>query len=71
MAGLKEPLAAARAEYLHFRIVLAAVPAADIAPIVLMQKLNTRLDQEVRAAPERRIVILSQDELTDLPTSLR
>ena len=71
VAGLKEPLAAARAEYLHFRIVLAAVPPADVAPIVLMQKLNTRLDQEVRAAPERRIVILSQDELTDLPTSLR
>ena len=71
VAGLKEPLPAARAEYLHFRIVLAAVPVDDVAPIVLLQKLNTRLDQEVRAASERRIVTLGQEELSESPTTLR
>jgi GGDEF domain-containing protein len=56
VAGLKEPLPAAEAEYLHFRIVMTAVPRPTIEPIVLLQKLNTRLDQEVRGASERRIV---------------
>jgi len=73
VAGLKEPLAAARAEYLHFRIVLAAVPPAEISPKLLLHKLNHRLDQEVRAASERRIVTLSQEELVSLdpPTTIR
>jgi hypothetical protein len=30
---------------------------------VLLQRLNARLDHEVQAAPERRIVTLAQDEL--------
>jgi diguanylate cyclase (GGDEF)-like protein len=63
-AGLKEPLAIARAEYLRFRIVLAGVPADELAPRVLLQRLNARLDQEVRGASERRIVALTQEELT-------
>jgi GGDEF domain-containing protein len=64
VAGLKEPLAAAPAEYLRFRMVLAAVPPEPIPPRQLLQKLNARLDQEVRGASERRIVTLSQEEFT-------
>lgn len=63
VAGLKEPLPAAKSEFLHFRIVMAAVPVADVPPKVLVQRLNARLDQEVQQASERRIVTLTQDEL--------
>lgn len=63
VAGLKEPLAAAKAEYLRFRIVLAAVPAEDLAPRLLLQKLHARMDQELRAGSERRIVTITQEEL--------
>jgi diguanylate cyclase (GGDEF)-like protein len=70
VAGLKEPLPAARAEYLRFRIVLTAVPAEEVQPIVLLQKLNHRLDQEVRTASERRIVTLGHEELNE-PNTLR
>ena len=70
VAGLKEPLPAARAEYLHFRIVLAAVPADDSAPKALLSKLNQRMDQELLARSDRRIVSLSQEELLTAPTPL-
>jgi GGDEF domain-containing protein len=72
-AGLKDPVPAARAEYLRFRIVLAAVPPEEMPPIVLMHKLNTRMDQEVRGGSERRIVTLGQDELNaiETPTTIR
>lgn len=63
VAGLKDPLPAVKAEFLHFRIVLAAVPAAEVPPKVLLQRLNARLDQEVLAASERRIVTLTEEEL--------
>lgn len=63
VAGLKDPLPALKTEFLRFRIVLAAVPPDDIAPKALLQRLNARLDQEVLAASERRIVALTQDEL--------
>nr|WP_255428093.1 diguanylate cyclase [Ramlibacter cellulosilyticus] len=63
VAGLKEPLAAARAEYLRFRIVLAAVPADETPPRRLLYKLNQRMDQELRGGSERRIATMSQDEL--------
>ncbi|HEX7889483.1 MAG TPA: GGDEF domain-containing protein [Ramlibacter sp.] len=63
VAGLKDPLPALRAEFLRFRIVLAAVPGADVAPKVLLHRLNARLDHEVLAASERRIVTLTQEEL--------
>lgn len=63
VAGLKEPLPAVKAEFLHFRIVLAAVPASDIAPKVLLQRLNARLDQEVQGGAERRIITVAPEEL--------
>jgi GGDEF domain-containing protein len=63
VAGLKEPLPAVKAEFLHFRIVLAAVPASDIAPKALLQRLNARLDQEVQGGAERRIVTVAPEEL--------
>jgi GGDEF domain-containing protein len=64
VAGLKEPLPAARAEYLRFRIVLAGVPIEDVPPKLLLQTLNARMDQELRLASERRIVSLTQEDLT-------
>lgn len=70
VAGLKEPLPQTPAEFLRFRIVLAAVPAADISPKQLLQRLNARLDQEVQSASERRIVTLTQDELLAEPTTV-
>ena len=63
VAGLKEPLPAFRAEFLRFRIVMAAVPVTDVSPKQLLQRLNARLDQEVQAGSERRIVTLTQEEL--------
>jgi GGDEF domain-containing protein len=64
VAGLKEPLAAARAEYLQFRIVLAGVPTDEVAPKLLLQTLNARMDQEARGGSDRRIVTLTQEEMT-------
>jgi diguanylate cyclase (GGDEF)-like protein len=63
-AGLKEPLAAVRAEYLRFRIVLGAVPTEEISPKQLLHKLNARMDQELRLGSERRIVTVPHEELT-------
>lgn len=65
VAGLKEPLAAVPAEFLRFRIVLAPVPGVDIAPRVLLERMNARLDAEVKTASERRIVTLAPEELLD------
>lgn len=62
-AGLKEPVPAARAEYLRFRIVLAAVPPEDLPPKQLLYKLNLRMDQELRSGSDRRIVTVTQEEL--------
>jgi GGDEF domain-containing protein len=63
VAGLKEPLAAVPAEFLRFRIVMAAVPTEDVNPKLLLQRLNARLDLEVYGGSERRIVTLTQEEL--------
>jgi GGDEF domain-containing protein len=63
VAGLKEPLAAAKAEYLRFRIVLTAVPVDETPPKLLLYKLNQRMDQELRGGSERRIAAITQDEL--------
>lgn len=63
VAGLKEPLPAAPTEFLHFRIVLAAVPVNDVPAKVLLQRMADRMDQQLIAPTERRIVILSADEL--------
>lgn len=64
VAGLKEPLPAAPTEFLHFRIVLAAVPVNDLAPKALLQRFATRMDQELSAPSERRILTLTADDLS-------
>jgi GGDEF domain-containing protein len=63
VAGLKEPLPAAPTEFLHFRIALTAVPVNDVPPKTLLQRLADRLDEQLRAPTERRIVAVSADEL--------
>ena len=63
VAGLKEPLPAAPTEFLHFRIVLAAIPVNEVPPKTLLQRLATRLDEHLRVPSERRIVVLGADEL--------
>jgi GGDEF domain-containing protein len=70
VAGLKEPLAAAPAEYLRFRIVLTPVPVAETAPKQLLYKLNQRMDAELRSGSDRRIVTLAQEELQSAPAPL-
>jgi hypothetical protein len=40
------------------------VPTEDVPPKLLLQTLNARMDQELRMASERRIVTLTQEELT-------
>lgn len=64
VAGLKEPMSALPAEFLHFRIVVAPVPVDDVMPKLLLQRLGMRLDQEMHGpASERRILTLSYDDL--------
>jgi diguanylate cyclase (GGDEF)-like protein len=63
VAGLKEPLAAAPAEFLHFRVVLAGVPVNDLSAKQLIARLNTRMDRELHEASQRRIATLAIDEL--------
>jgi GGDEF domain-containing protein len=63
VAGLKEPLPAAPTEFLHFRIVLAAVPVGDVPPKALLQNMADRMDEQLAAPSERRILTLPADEL--------
>jgi GGDEF domain-containing protein len=63
VAGLKDPLPAAPAEFLRFRIVLAPVPAEDIPAKLLLHRMGFRLDQELQASSERRIATIAHDEL--------
>jgi GGDEF domain-containing protein len=63
VAGLKEPLPAAPTEFLHFRVVLAAVPVDDMPAKTLLQRLSAKLDQQLLAPSERRILSLTADEL--------
>jgi diguanylate cyclase (GGDEF)-like protein len=63
VAGLKEPLPAAPTEFLHFRIVLSLVPVNDVPAKVLLQRMATRLDEQLLAPSERRIVALPAEEL--------
>ena len=63
VAGLKEPLPAALTEFLHFRIVLAAIPVNDMPPKAILQRLSVKLDQQLQAPSERRILALPADEL--------
>lgn len=69
-AGLKEPLPAAPAEYLRFRIVLTAVPPDESAPRELLARLNRRMDMELRSGSERRIATIMQEELLTAPAPL-
>jgi diguanylate cyclase (GGDEF)-like protein len=63
VAGLKEPLPAAPTEFLYFRIVLAAVPVSDVPAKALLQRMAARLDEQLQAPSERRIVALAFDDL--------
>jgi diguanylate cyclase (GGDEF)-like protein len=63
VAGLKDPLPAAPAEFLHFRIVMAAVPQADVPAKALLARMGVRLDQELHDASQRRIATLTAEEL--------
>ena len=63
VAGLKEPLPAAPTEFLHFRIVLATVPVGDVPAKVLLQRMAARMDEQLLAPSERRIVALAAEEL--------
>jgi diguanylate cyclase (GGDEF)-like protein len=63
VAGLKEPLPAAPAEFLHFRVVLAAVPVSEVPAKALLQRMAARLDEQLQPPSERRIVALAFDDL--------
>jgi len=63
VAGLKEPLPSAPTEFLQFRIVLASVPVNDMPAKTLLQRLAARLDDQLRAPSERRIVTLTSEDL--------
>ncbi|HVZ46332.1 MAG TPA: GGDEF domain-containing protein [Ramlibacter sp.] len=64
VAGLREPVPSLPAEFLRFRIVLAPVPVEDISPKALLHRLGARLDQELQSPTERRIVTVSNEEVT-------
>jgi len=63
VAGLKEPLPAALTEFLHFRVVLAAIPVDDMPAKTLLQRLSVKLDQQLLNPSDRRILALTADEL--------
>ena len=63
VAGLKEPLPTAPTEFLHFRIVLALVPVNDMPAKALLQRMAARLDDQLKAPTERRIVALTSADL--------
>nr|WP_255429411.1 diguanylate cyclase [Ramlibacter albus] len=63
VAGLKEPLPAARAEFLQFRIVLTGVPVSDVTAKQLISRLAARLERELAEPSQRRIVTVGNDEL--------
>jgi len=63
VAGMKEPLPGTANAFLNFRIVLAAVPVADMAPKAVLQKLSSRMDDQAAEKSERRITTLTSDEL--------
>jgi diguanylate cyclase (GGDEF)-like protein len=67
VAGLKEPLPAAPAEFLQFRIVLATVPVAELSPKHLLARMAARMDQELHETSQRRIVTLAGEEPPTMP----
>lgn len=68
VAGLKEPLPTAPTEFLQFRVVLAAVPLADVPGKAVLQQMGAHMDRHLAEPAERRIHVLTADELaaTDL-----
>jgi diguanylate cyclase (GGDEF)-like protein len=63
VAGLKEPLPAAPTEFLQFRIVLTPVPVGEVPPKVLLQRMAGRMDEQLLAPTERRILAIPAEEL--------
>ncbi len=63
VAGLKEPLPAAPTEFLQFRVVLALVPVGEVPAKALLQRMAARMDEQLLAPTERRIVTLTAEEL--------
>lgn len=59
VAGLSQPLVAAPAEFLRFRIVLAMIPTDDLGLGTILQRLNQRMDAELAQASSRRVVALA------------
>jgi len=64
VAGLKQPLPTAPTEFLHFRVVLAAVPVADVPGKAVLQQMGGHMDAHLADPPERRIHVLSTDALS-------
>jgi len=63
VAGLKEPLPQAPAEFLQFRMVVATVPPAGLSAKLVLARLGVLLDEQVRAPTERRIVAVPAEEM--------
>ena len=63
VAGLKEAVPLAPTEFLKFRVVLAAVPEAEIPAKAILQRLSARMDEQMLELSERRIHTLTADEL--------
>jgi GGDEF domain-containing protein len=64
VAGLKEPLPSAPTEFLQFRIVLAAVPVMESSGKALLQRLGSRMDEQLFGLSDRRIHAMAADELS-------
>lgn len=63
VAGLKEPLPQAPAEFLQFRMVVAALPLDGLSAKSLLSRLGQLLDVQMRTLGDRRIVAVSSEEL--------
>ncbi|MES2940085.1 MAG: diguanylate cyclase [Pseudomonadota bacterium] len=62
VAGLKEPVPGLP-DFLQFRIVLAPVPPEEVPAKALLHRLGQRLEQELQAPSERRIVSLAEHDV--------
>lgn len=63
VAAMKEPLPQAPAEFLHLRMVVAAVPPDGMSAKALLARLAVLLDEQLRTPSDRRIVSVSAEEL--------
>ncbi|RYF42030.1 MAG: diguanylate cyclase [Comamonadaceae bacterium] len=64
VAGLKEPLPTAPTEFLQFRVVVAAVPIADVPGRAALQQMGVHMDAHLLQPAERRIHVLAADALS-------